>query len=88
MDREAGKELLTVENLSKTIDGVKILNNISFRVNKDDKIAFVGENELANTTLFKIITGEMEPDEGTYQMGHDDEPVLLPSGQQRFLQRL
>ena len=52
MDREAGKELLTVENLSKTIDGVKILNNISFRVNKDDKIAFVGENELANTTLF------------------------------------
>ena len=64
MDREPGKELLTVENLSKTIDGVKILNNISFRVNKDDKIAFVGENELANTTLFKIIMGEMEPDEG------------------------
>ena len=61
-----------------TIDGVKILNNISFRVNKDDKIAFVGENELANTTLFKIITGEMEPDEGTYKWGITTTQAYFP----------
>lgn len=69
MDREAGKDILIVENISKTIDGVKVLNNVSFRVNKDDKIGFVGENEIANTTLFKIIMGEMEPDEGSYKWG-------------------
>ena len=69
MDREPGKEILIVENLSKTIDGVKVLDNVSFRVNKDDKIALVGENEIANTTLFKIIMGEMEPDEGSYKWG-------------------
>lgn len=69
MDREPGKEILQVEGISKTIDGVKILDNVSFRVNKDDKIAFVGENEIANTTLFKIIMGEMEPDEGSYKWG-------------------
>ena len=84
MDREAGKELLTVENLSKTIDGVKILNNISFRVNKDDKIAFVGENELANTTLFKIITGEMEPDEGTYKWGTTTSQSYVPLDNNAF----
>ena len=69
MDREPGKEILIVENLSKTIDGVKVLDNVSFRINKDDKIALVGENEIANTTLFKIIMGEMEPDEGSYKWG-------------------
>ena len=53
MDREAGKEILTVEGLSKTVDGVKVLDDVSFRVNKGDKIAFVGENEIANTTLFQ-----------------------------------
>lgn len=69
MDREPGKDILIVENISKSIDGVKILDNVSFRVNKGDKIAFVGENEIANTTLFKIIMGEMEPDEGSYKWG-------------------
>ena len=69
MEREPGKEILTVENLSKTLDGVKVLDNVSFRVNRGDKIAFVGENELAKTTLFKIIMGEEEPDEGTYKWG-------------------
>ncbi|MEG2295941.1 MAG: ATP-binding cassette domain-containing protein, partial [Oscillospiraceae bacterium] len=64
-DREVGKEILTVEGITKTIDGVKVLDNISFRVNKDDKIAFVGENELATTTFFKILMGEIEPDSGT-----------------------
>ncbi len=69
MDREPGKDILIVEGISKTIDGVKVLDNLSFRVNKGDKIAFVGENEIANTTLFKIIMGEMEPDEGEYKWG-------------------
>lgn len=69
MDREAGKDILIVEGISKTIDGVKVLDNVSFRVNKEDKIAFVGENEIANTTLFKIIMGELEPDEGSYKWG-------------------
>lgn len=67
--REIGNEVLTVENLSKTIDGEKILDNISFIVNREDKIAFVGGNELAKTTLFKILVGEMEPDEGSYKWG-------------------
>ncbi|MGG7059620.1 ABC-F family ATP-binding cassette domain-containing protein [Clostridium nigeriense] len=68
-EREVGNEILTVEGLTKTIDGVKVLDNVSFRVNKDDKIAFVGDNEIAITTLFKIINGEMEPDSGEYKWG-------------------
>ncbi len=84
MDREAGKELLTVENLSKTIDGVKILNNISFRLNKGDKVAFVGENELANTIFFKIITGEMEPDEGSYKWGTTTSQSYFPLDNSAF----
>ena len=67
--REIGNEVLTVEHLSKTIDGVKVLDNISFIVGHDDKIAFVGGNTLATTTLFKILSGEMEPDEGSYRWG-------------------
>ena len=69
MDRECGKEILYVEGLSKTVDGRKVLDNVSFRVNRDDKIAFVGEDEIAKTTLFKILMGEMEPDEGTFKWG-------------------
>ena len=69
MDREAGKEILAVEGISKTVDGIKVLDNISFRVNKGDKIAFVGQDEIATTTLFKILTGELEPDEGSYKWG-------------------
>ncbi|MCI9175894.1 MAG: ATP-binding cassette domain-containing protein [Lachnospiraceae bacterium] len=68
-NREIGNEVLTVENLSKTIDGVKVLDNISFIVGHDDKIAFVGSNELAKTTLFQILAGELEPDEGNYKWG-------------------
>jgi ATPase subunit of ABC transporter with duplicated ATPase domains len=68
-NREIGNEVLTVENLSKTIDGVKVLDNISFIVGHDDKIAFVGSCELAKTTLFQILAGEMEPDEGNYKWG-------------------
>ncbi len=67
--RDIGNEVLTVEGLTKTVDGVKVLDNISFIVNKEDKIAFVGANEIAKTTLFKILSGEMEPDAGTYKWG-------------------
>ena len=68
-DRTIGNEVLTVENLSKTIDGVKVLDNISFTVGHDDKIAFVGPNTIATTTLFRILAGEEEPDEGSYKWG-------------------
>ena len=67
--REIGNEVLFVENISKTIDGVKVLDNITFTVGHDDKIAFVGGNELAKTTLFKILVGELEPDEGSFKWG-------------------
>ena len=69
MDREPGKEILAVEGLTKTVDGRKVLDNVSFRVNKGDKIAFVGEDEIAKTTLFKILMEEMEPDAGTFKWG-------------------
>lgn len=67
--REIGNEVLTVSNISKTIDGVKVLDNISFTVGHDDKIAFVGPNTIATTTLFRILVGEEEPDEGSYKWG-------------------
>ena len=69
MDREPGKEILAVEGLTKTVDGRKVLDNVSFRVNKGDKIAFVGEDEIATTTLFKILMEELEPDAGTFKRG-------------------
>ena len=69
MDREAGKEILAVEGITKTVDGVKVLDNVSFRVDKGDKIGFVGQDEIATTTLFRILTGELEPDAGTYKWG-------------------
>ena len=68
-DREIGNEVLTVEHLSKTIDGVKVLDDISFILGREDKVAFVGSNGLAKTTLFQILMGEMEPDEGSYKWG-------------------
>ena len=68
-NRSIGNDVLSVEGLSKTIDGEKVLDNISFTLNHDDKVAFVGGNELAKTTLFQILTGEMEPDEGVYKWG-------------------
>ncbi|WP_294854411.1 ABC-F family ATP-binding cassette domain-containing protein [uncultured Oscillibacter sp.] len=69
LDREPGKEILTVEGLNKTIDGRQLLKDVSFRVNKGDKIAFVGENELAKTTLFRIIMEELEADAGSFKWG-------------------
>ena len=77
-NREIGNEVLMVENLSKTIDGVKVLDNISFTFGHDDKVAFVGANEQAITTLFKILVGEMEPDEGNYKWGVTTSQAYFP----------
>ncbi|MDD2218256.1 MAG: ATP-binding cassette domain-containing protein, partial [Eubacteriales bacterium] len=84
MDREPGKEILTVEGISKTVDGVQILNNISLRMNKGDKIAFVGENEIANTTLFKILMEDLEPDEGSFKWGVSTSRSYLPLDNSTF----
>ena len=77
-NREIGNEVLMVENLSKTIDGVKVLDNISFKLVREDKFAFVGANEQAITTFFKIITGEMEPYEGNYKWGITTTQAYFP----------
>ena len=77
-DREIGNEVLSVEHLSKTVNGVKVLNDISFIVGHDDKIAFVGGNELAKTTLFQILAGEIEPDEGSYKWGITTSQAYFP----------
>lgn len=77
-DREAGDQLLTVESLSHSIDGEKVLSDISFRVERGDKIAFVGPNGLAKTTLFKIIIGEMAADNGTYKWGVTTSQAYFP----------
>ncbi|MBO5365550.1 MAG: ATP-binding cassette domain-containing protein, partial [Peptococcaceae bacterium] len=78
MDREPGKEILTVEGLSKTVDGVKVLNNVSFRIEKGEKVAFVGDNEIATTTLFQILMGELEPDEGSFKWGVSTSQSYFP----------
>ena len=77
-NREIGNEVLSVEGLSKTIDGEKILDNLTFTLNREDKVAFVGGNELAKTVLFKILIGEMEPDEGTYKWGVTTSQAYFP----------
>ena len=77
-DREIGNEVLTVEGISKTINGEKVLDNVSFIMGHDDKIAFVGSNELAKTTLFQILMGEIEPDEGTYKWGVTTSQAYFP----------
>ena len=77
-NREIGNEVLTVENLSKTIDGVKILDSLSFTITREEKVAFVGGTEIATPGLFKILTGEMEPDEGTYKWGVTTSQAYFP----------
>lgn len=83
MEREVGNEILTLENISKTIDGVKVLDNISFRVNKGDKIAFIGE-EIGITTLFEILTGEIEADSGSYKWGITTSRSYFPKDNSKF----
>ena len=77
-EREIGNEVLTVEGISKTINGEKVLDNISFILGHDDKVALVGGNEIAKTTLFQILTGEMEPDEGSYKWGVTTSQAYFP----------
>ncbi len=83
-EREAGKDILTVEGLSKTIDGVKVFDNISFTVNKGEKIIVLSKNEAARTALFKILMGEMEPDSGTYKWGVTTKRDYLPKDNSEF----
>ena len=77
-ERELGKDVLTVKDISLTVDGVKLLNNVYFSVNRTDKIAFVGENELAQTALFRVLMGEVEPDEGSIKWGVSTTRSYLP----------
>lgn len=84
MDREAGKEILSVEGISKTIDGQKVLNNVTFNLNKGEKVAFVGENEIAQTTLFQILMGEIEPDEGSFKWGGTTSQSYFPKDNSEF----
>ncbi|MEG0382010.1 MAG: ABC-F family ATP-binding cassette domain-containing protein [Christensenella sp.] len=83
-DREIGKEVLSVENISKTIDGEKVLNNVSFRMNRTDKIAFLGDTEVAATALFQILMGESEPDEGTFKWGVSTSQSYFPKDNSAF----
>lgn len=85
-DREAGKDILTVDGISKTINGVKVLSDVSFTVYKGDKIVFLGRNETAITTLFKILAGELEPDEGTYKWGVTTSTSYLPKDNAIFFE--
>lgn len=77
-DREVGNDVLLVEGISKTIDGKKVLNNVSFMIRPHEKVAFVGKDEIARTTLFQILMGEMEPDEGTFKWGVTTKTAYFP----------
>ncbi|MBO4410769.1 MAG: ATP-binding cassette domain-containing protein, partial [Lachnospiraceae bacterium] len=77
-DREIGNDVLEVRDISKTVNGVKVLDHVSFTLNRDDKVAFVGADELAKTTLFQILMGEIEPDEGSYKWGVTTSRAYFP----------
>lgn len=85
-EREIGNDLLQVKNLTKTINGQKVLDNVSFIINPNEKVAFVGKDDLANTTLFEIINGEMEPDSGTYQWGVTTSQSYFPKDNSAFFE--
>ncbi|MFD2682113.1 ABC-F family ATP-binding cassette domain-containing protein [Bacillus seohaeanensis] len=85
-EREIGNDLLRVEGISKTIDGVKVLNNVSFIMNKDDKVALVGDNEIAKTTLFRILAGELEPDSGSFKWGVTTSQSYFPKDNSKYFE--
>ncbi len=85
-ERELGKDILFVRDVSKTVDGVKLLDRVSFTLSRDDKVAFVGENELAQTTLFKILMGELEPDEGSVKWGVSTSQSYLPKDNTEYFE--
>ncbi|MBR2176654.1 MAG: ATP-binding cassette domain-containing protein [Clostridia bacterium] len=86
MDRDVGKEVLYVEGLSKTIDGEKVLDNVSFRIERTDKVAFLCDNEIAITTLFEILMGNMEPDEGEFKWGSTITQSYFPKDNTEFFE--
>jgi ATPase subunit of ABC transporter with duplicated ATPase domains len=85
-DREVGKDILFVTDVSKSVDGVKVLDKVSFVMNRNDKIAFVGNNEIAQTTMFKILMGELEPDEGTVKWGVSTSQAYFPKDNTEFFE--
>ena len=87
-EREAGNNMLKVENLSKTIDGEKILDNISFTVNTGDKVVILSNNDIANTTLFQILAGEMEPDSGSYEWGMTTSQSYFPKDNSEYFENV
>lgn len=87
-EREAGNDILTVTDLTVTVDGEKVLNNLSFTVSRGDKIAFVGPNELAKTTLFKVLMGEIQPDSGEFNFGITMTPAYFPKDNAEYFEGL
>ncbi|PGD01664.1 ABC-F family ATP-binding cassette domain-containing protein [Bacillus toyonensis] len=85
-EREIGNDLLTVEGLSKTIDGEKVLDNVYFTLNKGDKVAFIGRNDIAMTTLFKILMGEMDPDSGSFKWGVTTSQSYFPRDNSKYFE--
>ncbi|MFC3039909.1 ABC-F family ATP-binding cassette domain-containing protein [Virgibacillus xinjiangensis] len=85
-EREIGNDLLRVEGLTKSINGKKVLDNVSFTLNKDDKVAFIGKNDIAKTTLFKILMGEMEPDAGSYKWGVTTSQSYFPKDNAEYFE--
>ncbi|MCK0471957.1 ABC-F family ATP-binding cassette domain-containing protein [Halalkalibacter sp. APA_J-10(15)] len=85
-EREIGNDVLMVEGISKTIDGERVLNNVSFTMNREDKIALVGDHELAKTALFKILTGEMDPDSGTFKWGITTSQAYFPKDNSEYFE--
>ena len=85
-ERELGKDVLTVKDVSVTVDGVKLLDKVYFSVGRTDKIAFVGENELAQTALFKVLMGELEPDEGSIKWGVSTIRSYLPKDNSEYFE--
>ncbi len=83
-DREVGNDVLLVEGISKTIDGKKILNDVSFMIRPNEKVVFVGKDEIARTTLFQILMGEMEPDEGTFKWGVTTKTAYFPKDNNEY----
>ena len=87
-EREAGNNMLTVSNISKTINGEKILNNVSFRVETGEKVVFLSDNDLAITTLFKILSGELEADEGSYEWGVTTSQAYFPKDNSSYFENV
>ncbi len=85
-EREIGKDILFVKDVSKTIDGVKVLDNVSFVINRGDKIAFVGDREIAQTTMFRLLMGELEPDEGLIKWGVSASQSYFPKDNSSFFE--